>query len=411
MVGYREPVFQELSDSFAALAERVGIRFVKTIPISALRGDNVVEASAKMPWYEGPTLLEHLETVEIMPAVEMEALRFPIQYVMRPDATFRGFAGRVASGTVRPGDEVLALPSMQRTVVESIVALEGDREEAKRGESTLLKLHDEIDLSRGDLLVSPDALPHMASNFVARVVWLHAEPLRLNRTYLAKHLGRQVKTEAKRIRFRVDVNNLAELPSDHLEMNGIAEVEFETRNPLLFDVYETNRTTGSFILIDPILNVTVGAAMIRDGAPGISSEAGAAKQDAETVRPRGLDSRIRRHRHRPAIFLVKQLDVAESLEKELFQRRFEALLVRGDAISAESRAAVIRTLWSAGLVIVLFQEAISREERQLLQETAGEFLFEIWDDDSASLRQALSLAEGLRVHIDSSREEKAGARA
>ena len=381
LVGYRESVFQELSDDFAALAERVGIRFVKTIPISALRGDNVVEASARMPWYEGPTLLEHLETVEIRPTMQIEALRFPIQYVIRPDANFRGFAGRVASGVVSQGDEVLALPSMQRTVVESIVALEGDREEAKRGESTLLKLRDEIDLSRGDLLVSPDALPHIASRFVARVVWLHAEPLRLNRTYLAKHLGRQVKTEAKRIRFRVDVNTLNEHPSDHLEMNGIAEVEFETRSPLFFDAYEKNRTTGSFILIDPISNATVGAAMIREDSSEMGFEADGVKQgSAEAVLPKlVLDSRIQRHRHRPAIFLVKQLAVAESLEQELFERGLEALLVSGDAISAESRAAVTRTLWSAGLVIVLFQERISREERQLLQETAGEFFFDISD--------------------------------
>jgi sulfate adenylyltransferase subunit 1 len=413
LVGYRESVFDELSDDFAELAERLGIRFVTAIPISALTGANVVESSAKTPWYEGPALLEHLETVEIRPTVEMEALRFPIQYVIRPDAAFRGFAGRVASGLVRQGDEVVALPSMQRTVVESIVGFDGDRDEVQPGESTLLKLRDEIDLSRGDLLVSPDALPHMASQFVAQVVWLHAEPLRLNRTYLAKHLGRQVKIEAKRIRFRVDVNTLTEHPSDHLEMNGIAEVEFETRSSLFFDAYEKNRTTGSFILIDPISNATVGAAMIRGELPGISFESHEVRQDAtETGLPKlELDSRIQRHRHRPAIFLVKQSAVAESLERELFERGFEALLVKSDATSAESRAAVVRTLWSAGMVIVLFAAAISGEERRILEATAREFLFDVSGDESAGFTEALNLAEGLRVNIESNRDNKAGRRA
>src|SRR5262249_16030006 len=157
---------------------------------------NIVERGENMPWYSGPTLLEHLETVPIQPAVQMKALRFPVQSVIRPDASFRGFAGRVASGSVRSGEEVLALPSGQRATGESIVSFEGELEEANASQSVTLKLAREIDLSRGDLLVSTDAPPHVSSRFNAIVVWMHAIPFALNRFYLAKHTGRYVKAKA-----------------------------------------------------------------------------------------------------------------------------------------------------------------------------------------------------------------------
>src|SRR6202171_4259589 len=263
LVGYSEDIFLRLEQDFIALAERLGIASVQCIPVSALEGDNLVTRSDKMLWYSGPALLEYLETVEILRAAETEALRFPIKYVVRPDANFRGFAGRIASGIIRAGDPVLALPSRRRTRVQSIVSFEGERSAAIAEESVVLKLEDEIDLSRGDMLVSPDAVPEVSNRFVATVVWLHAERLELNRVYLAKHGGRQVKARARRIRFRVDVNTFGEQPATQLEMNSIASVEFETASPLLFDAYHSNRTTGSFILIDPMSNGTVGAGMIQ----------------------------------------------------------------------------------------------------------------------------------------------------
>jgi sulfate adenylyltransferase subunit 1 len=412
LVACSESVFAKLAQDFAALADRVGIRFVQSIPISALRGDNVVEPSTRMPWYAGPTLLQHLETVRIWPPIEMEAVRFPIQYVIRPDAMFRGFAGRVASGVLHAGDEVLALPSRQRTTVESIVEFDVQREEAAAGESTLLKLRDEIDLSRGDLLVSPDSPPRVASRFSAMAVWLHSEPLRLNRTYLAKHLGRHVKIQAKSIRFRIDVHTLTEQPGDQLEMNGIAAVEFETHSALFFDAYAKNRTTGSFILIDPASNATVGAAMIQEQSPDGNprDEAWIAALDLTATRV-SSEARIQRHRHRPAIFCANELALAESLEQSLFERGFEALLLAGDTLHDQSLTATLSALWSAGIVVIFHAPAISQQQRQLLQSTAGQsfFQFSITEarERETALRQALRMAETLRVNTAWTKENKA----
>src|SRR5271165_3658326 len=264
LVEYRENVFRRLDEEFVQLAEHLGIPFVRCIPVSALEGDNLVTRSDRTLWYDGPTLLEHLETVPLRQNFGTGALRFPVQSVIRPDRNFRGFAGRVASGVIRPGDAVLALPSGQQTRVEKIVSFGGDLEEAIPQQSVVLKLEDEIDLSRGEMLVSPGAPPNVSREFAAMVVWLNEKPMQLNHSYLVKHAGRQVKTKATRIRFRIDVNRLTEHAADELEMNGIAFVEFQTSSPLYFDPYTENRTTGSFILIDAISNATVGAAIIRE---------------------------------------------------------------------------------------------------------------------------------------------------
>ncbi len=316
LAGYSEDIFLQLEQDFLALAKRLGIYSVQCIPVSALEGDNVVTRSDKMLWYSGPSLLEHLETVEIPRAVQTEALRFPIQYVIRPDASFRGFAGRIANGTIRPGDSVLALPSRQQSRVQSIVSFDGELSEAIPSQSVVLKLEDEIDLSRGDMLVSPDAPPEVSKHFAATVVWLHAEPLALNRVYLAKHAGRQVKARARRIRFRVDVNTFSEHSVNQLDMNGVASVEFETSSPLLFDPYDRNRTTGSFILIDAISNSTVGAGMIRETLAecGSARNQGISGQEKES----GVvtdEERHERHGHRPAIFVVRDQGTAETLER------------------------------------------------------------------------------------------------
>jgi sulfate adenylyltransferase large subunit len=184
LVEYREDVFLKLEQDFRELAESLELRFVQCIPISALEGDNVVARSENMPWYRGATLMEHLEMVEIRPVHESGGLRFPIQSVVRPNASFRGFAGRVASGTIHPGDSVLALPARQQTRVQAIVTYDGELEAAVPQQSIVLQLEDEIDLSRGDLLVSPDSVPHVSDQFAATVVWLHPQPLLLNQTYL-----------------------------------------------------------------------------------------------------------------------------------------------------------------------------------------------------------------------------------
>jgi sulfate adenylyltransferase large subunit len=412
LVGYREDVFLSIERDFSQLAKSLGIPFVQCIPISALEGDNVVTRSESMSWYSGLTLMEHLETVEIHPQKKFNDVRFPIQYVIRPDASFRGFAGRVASGVLHPGDSVLALPSKQRTKVQAIVSYDGELEAAIPSQSVVLKLEDEIDLSRGDMLVSLDAPPVASGRFAAMVVWLHAQPLELNRTYLVKHTGRQVRAKATRIRFRVNINDLTEHSADQLEMNEIASLEFETSSPLFFDSYERNRATGSFILIDPLSNTTVGAAMIREELA--QEEGGSPGKHApiEVSRGRGvtLGDRSERHKHLPAIFSIAgSRAVAELVEKTLFEKGFEALLLRQEQAPLSALPAILSALWSAGFLVVYWAEALSRQEHAALEEVAGGFFFNLSEAASASpdheiLPRALAIAETLRRGTD--RREK-----
>jgi len=239
--------------------------------MSALEGDNVVTPSTNTPWYEGPTLLEYLETVPLdqLSAGVQEPLRFPVQLVQRPDQSFRGFSGQIARGTLRPGQQVMALPSRRTSTVRRIVTWDGDLFEAQYPRSVTVELADEIDLSRGEILVEKpeeamvaNVEPHIGRRLLATVVWLHAEPLIPGRTYIAKHTSRTVRATCTAIRYRVDIGTLDRHAAAQLGMNEIAEVEFETNLPIFYDSYKENRITGSLILIDGLTNATVGAAML-----------------------------------------------------------------------------------------------------------------------------------------------------
>jgi sulfate adenylyltransferase large subunit len=404
-VGYREEVFLRLQKDFLVLADCLKIRGVQCVPVSALEGDNIVDRSPRMAWYSGPTLLEHLETVEIQPASSVSSLRFPVQYVIRPDSTFRGFAGQIAGGIVRPGNSVMALPSRQTTRVESIVTFDGELETASRGQSVTLKLEDEIDLSRGDMLVSPSDPPSVSTNFSAAVVWLNETPLQLNHTYLAKHTTRQVKAKVTHIQHRIDVETLHREPAQELAMNGIAVVEIETNIPLFFDSYEHSRTTGSFILVDALSNATVGAGMIRsDLSPLDATDSKHGKRTLE-IKPKAVTSpeRFARHGHRPAIFLIPDRDsIAESVDRALFELGFETNLLWENSFSSGALAALLNVLWSAGLIVLLVSDRTSTETRQILKTVAGDSLFDWSNEESqftheAAVTKTLSQAEALRI--------------
>jgi sulfate adenylyltransferase large subunit len=396
LVAFSEEVFLRLQQDFSELAKALRIPAVQCVPISALDGDNVVGRSATTPWYVGPTFLEHLEAVPVRPSIEAQELRFPVQAVIRPDASFRGFAGRVASGTIGVGDEVLALPSQRKTRVESIGSFDGELESAAAGQSVVVKLADEIDLSRGDLLVSPDAIPQVSNRFGAMVVWLHASQLELNRPYLAKHSGRQVRVKATRIRYRVDINRVTERPADQLEMNEIASVEFETSQPLYFDAYERNRTTGSLILIDPLTNATVGAVMI---AEALSS---GVVQPEESHRRSAFEERILRHGHRPGIFMVSgERAQAEALEREFVSRGFEAVLVNHNEIPTPGRKAFFTTLWNLGLVVICWSATrIRPKDRGVLAAIGKDAVFHLSAGGGDLNAEALLIAEKLRAGVD-----------
>jgi sulfate adenylyltransferase large subunit len=264
LVDYSEDVFREVRRQFLDLARDLNLASVELIPVSALVGDNIVEPSTSMPWYEGPTLLEYLETVPLQTVDSIsEPLRFPVQLVLRPDAVFRGFAGRVERGELRVGQMVRALPSGQTTRVSSIATYDGDLNSACTPESVTVTLEDEIDLSRGEMLVDAEMEAPVQSNaFSATLVWMSEQPLAVGQSYFLKHTTRVVRAKVRAIRHRMDVVTGEHHSSLGLQMNDIAEVEFETNLRLFFDRYEDSRPLGSFILIDPISNATAAAGMI-----------------------------------------------------------------------------------------------------------------------------------------------------
>jgi bifunctional enzyme CysN/CysC/sulfate adenylyltransferase subunit 1 len=402
LVDYREDVFLKVERDFLILAEQLGIGRTQCVPISALEGDNVVNRSKRTSWYQGPTLLDHLETVPLTAGDALEGLRFPLQIVIRPDANFRGFAGRVVSGVLRPGDDVLALPSGRRTRVHSIVSYDGDLPEAFAPMSVALRLEDEIDLSRGDMLVSPKNAPRVSKRFRAMVVWLHEMPLEVGRTYLVKHTARQTKIRAVQIRHRVNVNTLEQEQATQLNMNDIASVEFEAHVPLFFDPYASNRTTGSFILIDAISNATVGAGMIQEDLPDQSrlETAGLGPEIAE--KRVSAQKRYERHGHYPATFLLEnQPALASKLECALFDQGFEVLHFDDEATGGTLLDSV-RAAQRIGAVSIYSGAALDTETKQRLALEAKPRLFDLPRknenaNDEEVLRRALALADSLRL--------------
>ncbi len=272
LVGFSQEVFDDHRRSLLDLARQLEIPELIAVPVSALDGDNVVHRSERMSWYNGPSLMELLETVPLAIERSHAGLRFPVQRVLRPHQDFRGFAGQITAGTVRPGDEVVALPSGFRTRVRSITTWEGDLEAARAPQSVVITLEDETDVSRGEMLVSAADSPHRTRHFEATVVWMHAKPLRPGSTYLLKHTSQTVRARVVEIRSRIHVEQLEHHPAEQLALNDIGQVVIETSRPLLADLYRDSRATGSLILIDPEDNATAGAGMIRSIADAGDAE-------------------------------------------------------------------------------------------------------------------------------------------
>jgi sulfate adenylyltransferase large subunit len=402
LVEYREEVFLRLQKDFDALAKQLAVPHVVTIPISALAGDNVVERSAHTPWYHGPTFLEHLETVPLRVETPSEAVRFPVQYVIRPDQNFRGFAGQMASGVIRPGDAVESLPSGQKSRVRSISTFDGDAQAAFPPMSVTVTLEDEIDLSRGDMLVSAANPPRVSRHFEAMLVWFNNEAAEPGKSYLLKHTSRTVRAKALKFRYRVNVNTLVQERVDRLQMNDIAYVEFETVSPLFFDPYTRNRITGSFILIDPISNATLGAGMIRaDLADQTGVEPIA--EISQTLKSVTAQERYRRHGHNPALILVEKNPVlAMRIERALFNDRFQVLLISGESLPASMLENQFAAFESAGFVVIYScEEAPPEAKRRLEKLSMGRFFdisaLQLPPDEQQAMRKVLSLVQSLRA--------------
>lgn len=263
LVGFDQKVFEDIKKDYLALTDSLGIEDVTCFPISAKEGDNVVEKSERTPWYDGPALLDFLENVPIDQDRNMKDFRYPVQYVLRPNLDFRGFCAKVASGTVKKGDEIIALPSMKRSHVKGIHVYEGEIEEAFCPQSVCITLEDEIDISRGEMLVKAgDTMPHVGRSFETMLVWMDEQPMDRNKQFFLKHNTNTTRATINDIQYRVDVNTMEKLEGKDFKLNEIGQVSITTAKTLFFDPYKENKATGAFILIDPITNNTSAVGMI-----------------------------------------------------------------------------------------------------------------------------------------------------
>jgi len=358
LVHYKEGVFEAIAADFQELAGKLGIPSVYVTPVSALKGDNIVIPSTRMPWFAGATLLEHLESIPVETREVSSPLRLPIQYVIRPDSRFRGFAGRIASGTLRSGDTVTALPSGIRTRVKSITTFDGELDEARTGSSIAVTLESEIDLSRGDMLAGANDLPQSSTTVRCNLVWLNSDTSDQREFYLLKHGTRIVRARIRKILHRVDMNTLEDVPAAVLHANDIAVVNIETTLPLFFDPYRKNRTTGSFILIDPITNSTVAAGMIETAAEALAT-----------------NSRLPAHSngHSPAaLWIAGRQSVAEKLVQLARDRGRRAELVSGVEFDSLQLIAVASVLKRTGTTAVLHLPHDDPGLKQAVISTFGE---------------------------------------
>jgi sulfate adenylyltransferase large subunit len=321
LIGYDEPTFRAIVADFnavlAAIAGDTGNQVEAVfVPVSALVGDNIVHKTDAMPWYTGPSLLELLEALPPSEGAVDAPFRMPVQRVIRPDHTFRGFAGQIASGRVRVGDSIVALPSGHAAKIARIVTFDGDLDEARAPLSITLVLDREIDISRGDLLAAAAAPPTVSRQLSAQLVWMDAKPLELNKRYLLKHTSHTVPALVRAIEHRTNIATLEHEPAETLEMNGIGRVEIELLRPIALDLYSENRGTGAFILIDPITNATAGAGMIAaveaDTSDGV-------EEVVEATGPVTAEERAARWGHQGGVLeLEGSAELIDLVERSLF---------------------------------------------------------------------------------------------
>lgn len=367
LVGYSQQVFDNIVSSYMEFAKGLNIPDIRPIPLSALKGDNVVEISDEMPWYQGRSLLDFLETVQVGKDRNYDDFRFPIQYVLRPNLDFRGFAGKVASGVVKVGDTIMALPSGKQSKVKSIYTYDGDLEKAFPPQSVTITLEDEIDISRGEMIVRPENLPFVDRHFEAMLVWMDEQPMKPGQQYFIKHTTNTLRAQIDKIDYRVDINTLQQSNIDFFKLNEIGKVEITASQPLLFDAYAKNRNTGAFILIDPITNNTSAVGMIIGRASRAEDELFISEAERQHV-AQGVSlvsgkQRFERTGQNGKVILVEgdasRREIAYMLERNLFNEGrtvvlLDAALTPSIASNAEQLAAICRTLAVQGIIVVAY---------------------------------------------------------
>lgn len=392
LVGFDEAVFERIAAEYREFAEELGFTTIQPIPMSARYGDNVIRSSGKTPWYEGPSLLEHLETVDIEAEAEGKPFRFPVQYVSRPNLDFRGFSGTVAAGSIGVGERVTVAKSGKQTRIRRIVTQDGDLEVASEGQAVTLLLEDEVELSRGNMLVAPDARPHVADQFSATLVWFDEKPLLPGRSYILRTETDEVSATVSQLKHRRNINNFAEEAATSLDLNEVGLCNFSAQAPIAFDAFSDNRTTGAFILIDRLTNATVGAGMIQRPL-----------RRAANIHWQALDvtrqSRAELKHQKPAVLWFTGLSgsgkstIASLLEKKLHAAGRHTYVLDGDNVrhglnrdlgfTDEDRVENIRRvaetaklMADAGLIVLVSFISPFRAERRMARElmNEGEFV-------------------------------------
>ncbi len=393
LVGFDRDRFTEIEAGYRAFAGKLELTNVTAIPISALAGDNLVARSLQTPWYDGPTVLEHLESVDIAtPADGLRPFRMPVQWVCRPDLDFRGYAGTVASGRIKPGDAIMALPALATGNVSRIVTFEGDRDDAGPGQSILLTLDREIDVARGDVLCAPTDTPDVADQFTAHIVWMSTAPLLKGRPYLIKLATQQTTAQVSEIKHLISMDTLEPLAGRRVECNEIALCNISLSRPLVLEPYDANKTLGGFILIDRTSAETVGAGMIRHSL----RRAHNIQWQALTV-TRAQREQLKGHRGCCLWFTglsgSGKSTVANHLEKLLSAEGIHTYILDGDNVrhglnrdlgfkdadrveNIRRVAEVAKLMVDAGLVTIVSFISPFRAERQFARELfdQGEFL-------------------------------------
>jgi bifunctional enzyme CysN/CysC len=359
LVDYDQDVYDRIVKEFRQFSRKLDVDDITYIPISALKGDNVVEKGENMPWYKGTTLLHFLENVKVNASHNIIDFRLPVQYVIRPNQNFRGFSGRIASGRIRPGEEIVALPSGINSRVKEVVTADGNLEEAYPGDSVTLTLEDEIDISRGDMIVRKNNRPNIGNEFEAFLCWMNEEELKQNKPYIIRHTSRTTQVFVDQLIYRINVDTLRREDTDSLQLNEIGRARLKTSQPLFFDPYKINQGTGSFVIIDPSSNVTVGAGMIRSGSTQSKVESQESKvEDRESVKKTSTfdirpltspnvtwepwniprEEREKRNGHKAAVLWFSGISgagkstIAKALEKKLWDQGKQTILLDGDQV-------------------------------------------------------------------------------
>ncbi len=392
LVGYSQQVFDKIEREYREFARQIKLEAITCIPVSAVAGDNVTSRSTNTPWYSGPGLLQHLETVEVADPAQGAAFRMPVQWVNRPNAEFRGFAGLIASGAVRPGDALRVLPSGRTSTVARVLSSDGDAPVGVAGESVTLTLADEIDVSRGDVLAAAAAPPAVANQFEATIIWMHDEPLLQGRAYLLKVGTKTVTATVAPIKYRVNVNTMEHLAAKKLDLNDIGVCGLELSSAIAFESYRDSRVLGGFILIDRLTNNTVGAGLLHF-----------ALRRSQNVHWQALDvnktARAQLSHQKPCILWFTGLSgagkstIANLIEKQLHAEGRQTYLLDGDNVrhglnkdlgftdqdrveNIRRVAEVARLMVDAGLIVMVSFISPFRSERRMARALveAGEFI-------------------------------------